>query len=44
MRWVLNDTFLVVVTQDKLLVFDALLKPFTIQSKFDEAQSSSSVL
>lgn len=37
MRWILNDTFLVVVTTTKeVLFFDALLQVFQIQSKFEE--------
>ena len=37
MKWVLNDTFFVIVTSDnQIIFFDVLLKVFSMQSKFSD--------
>ena len=39
MKWVLNDTFMVVITQNEVMVFDALLQVIQIQDKNSEEPS-----
>ena len=37
MRWILNNTFLMIVTEsDEIIIFDALLQVFQIQPKHEE--------
>lgn len=41
MKWVLNDTFLVIITSDnEIIFFDVLLKVFSFQSKFSDIQEN----
>ena len=41
MKWVLNDTFLVIITSDnQIIFFDVLLKVFSMQSKFSEIEEN----